>query len=104
MDAMAVLEKYGYPVLTALVMGKVCWNLFTMIFNEFNRQRTEWAQDKKDLVSELKAERAAKDSKVMDVVMGYAKDHDDTTEMLGRAEMLLKDMLSRRGTWPEKSQ
>ena len=82
MDLMVVLEKYGYPILTALVMGRVCWLLLQKISDEFNRQRLEWAEDKKNLISELKAERAHSSTELFRVVIGYEKIAEDALERL----------------------
>ncbi len=96
MDWVDAISKLGFPVVCAVAGG---WVIYTLI----KQIQKDAAVREAALTAALTRERDFRDSKLVELVISYSKDHDDTEEMLGRAEMLLKELLSRRGSWPEKT-
>jgi len=90
------IARLGFPVMASVALA---W-----AFNAFIQRREKEAADREAaLIASLVKEREFKDGKLVELIIGYSKDHDDTLEMNSRAKTLLEDLLSRRGSWPEKS-
>lgn len=96
MDWVDAISKLGFPVVCAVAGG---WVIYTLI----KQIQKDAAVREAGLIAALTKERDFRDGKLVELIVSREKDHDDTTEMLGRAEMLLKELLSRRGSWPEKT-
>jgi hypothetical protein len=94
-DWVDAISKLGFPIVCAVAGG---WVIYTLI----KQIQKDGAVREAGLIAALTKERDFRDGKLVELIVNYAKDHDDTLEMNSRAETLLKDLLSRRASWPEK--
>lgn len=89
MDWIDATARLGFPIMSAIALA---W-----AFNAFIHRREKEAADREAaLIATLIKEREFKDSKLVELVVGYAKIADESIELLNRSVRVIEDALKKR--------